>query len=78
MKKSRPLGKLDELPPRETQDVGEAEDIALARAGERDRVGAPVHLPLDSGVGFKADDGLAVGFGERSFSRSRRMLMPPS
>ena len=52
---------VDILPPGEAENIGEALDRALACPGEGDRVGAPVHLALDSWTCFKPDDWFLMG-----------------
>ena len=54
-------GKIDIVPPRKAQDIGETEDGCLPSLLEVDGIGAPVHLPLDAALGLKANDGIAFG-----------------
>ena len=54
-------GEVDVMPPREGQDVGEAQDRRPARTPEAKGVGTPVHLALLARLGLEADDGLWLG-----------------
>jgi len=45
------------MPAGETEDVGETLYDGFAGLQEPDRVRAPVHLPLKTGLGLEADDG---------------------
>ena len=56
-----PRGEVYELAPGEAQDVGEALHLLFSRLQEVDGIGAPVHLPLHTGIGLEADHRLFLG-----------------
>src|SRR4030067_2527691 len=49
-------GKVNVLPPGKAQDIGEAENLGFAASGKSDRIGAPIHLSLEPGIGLKSHD----------------------
>ncbi len=55
-------GKINVLSSGKAKDVGETKNLALAASSKGDRIGAPIHLPLNPWLCLKSNDRIAFRF----------------